>query len=80
MTAIFSPNVYRIVTLLALALVCLCLFATPLFASGAEADGVSTATFLQANLIYDFAANRGRMIQVSLVVVALGCAIMWWYR
>jgi nitrogen fixation-related uncharacterized protein len=24
--------------------------------------------------------DRARMIQISLVIVALGCAVMWWYR
>ncbi|HZZ78709.1 MAG TPA: hypothetical protein VFE62_09335 [Gemmataceae bacterium] len=49
------------------------------FASSACAAETS-GSILQANLIYEFAADRGRMIQISLVFVAVGCALIWWYR
>jgi hypothetical protein len=51
-----------------------------LFAGAAPAaDGISTP-ILQANIIYELAADRSRMIQISMVFVALGCALIWWYR
>jgi hypothetical protein len=50
-----------------------------LFAGAAPAaEGAAAA--LQANIIYELAADRSRMIQISLVFVALGCALIWWYR
>lgn len=50
-----------------------CLF---LFAGAAE----GAAPILQANIMYELAADRSRMIQMSLVFVAIGCALIWWYR
>ena len=41
---------------------------------------VASAAELQANVIYELVADRSRMIQVSLVFVALGCALLWWRR
>ena len=35
---------------------------------------------LQANAVYEFASDRAHMIQISVVFVAVGCAVMWWYR
>jgi len=52
-------------------LACLILFP----AVALSADG-----FLQANLVMEFVADRARMVQVSLVIVALGCALLWWRR
>jgi hypothetical protein len=37
-------------------------------------------SFLQANVIYEFVADRARMIQVSLVFVVVGCALLWWKK
>jgi hypothetical protein len=49
----------------------------PLFAGVADA---ASMPILQANAILDFASDRAHMIQISIVVVAIGCAVMWWYR
>lgn len=53
-----------------------CLFLFSDMASGSEAG----APMLQANFIWKFAADRSRMIQITLVVVVLGCALLWWTR
>lgn len=59
-------------------LVCLCvLLLVPVFAIPAHAGAESS---LFANAIWDFASDRTRMIQISLVIVTFGIAIMWWYR
>lgn len=50
-----------------------------LFAGAAPAAELS-APIVQANLVYEFASDRARMIQISLVFVAIGCALIWWYR
>jgi hypothetical protein len=52
-----------------------CLFLFPGLALGGEGS-----SFLQANVIYELVADRARMIQVSLVIVALGCACLWWKK
>jgi len=66
-----------------LLLALLVLFCLPWLAADASAfaadPGVSSLN-LQANIVWDFMADRSRMIQISIVVVAFGCAIMWWYR
>jgi hypothetical protein len=54
-----------------------CLF---LFAGAAPAAEGMSAPILQANFIYELVGDRSRMIQVSLVFVSLGCALIWWYR
>lgn len=54
-----------------------CLF---LFAGAAPAAEEISMPIVQANFIYELAADRARMIQISLVFVALGCALIWWYR
>lgn len=73
MNAVLSPRVVQ-----GLMLAALCLAFWSLSACTAlAADAMPT---LQANIVFEFVSDRARMIQVSLVVVALGCAIMWWYR
>jgi hypothetical protein len=76
MNAIFPSRSVRWLMLLLLGLGCLPLFAASAFAG----DAASTLPVLQANFIYELVADRSRLIQVSLVIVALGCALMWWYR
>ena len=51
-----------------------CLFLFPEFAS---AEG---SLSLQANFLSELVGDRARLIQVSLVVVALGCALLWWSK
>lgn len=46
--------------------------------SVAAADAGSP--LLQANLVWEFVANRSRMIQMSFVFVLVGCSLMWWRR
>ena len=48
--------------------------------AGATEPTVSSGPFLQANFILDYAADRGHMIQITCVVVALGCAAVWWMK
>ena len=76
MKTLLSPRSVRWLMLFLLSLGCLPLFTATAFAAG---DATAMPT-LHANIIYEFASDRGRMIQVSLVVVALGCALMWWYK
>lgn len=48
-----------------------------------SANVASAAEFgvmLQGNLVYEFVADRSRMIQISLVIVVLGCSLLWWRR
>ena len=80
MTDTHPFRLWRILVVLALVLCCLSAAALPLAAAEATPDGVSSGVFLQADFLYRVASNRARMIQVGLVVVAFGCAIMWWYR
>jgi hypothetical protein len=76
MNAMFPPRVFRCLVLLAIGVGCLPLFAAPAFAGDTAASG----SFLQASFIYELVSDRARLVQVSLVIVAFGCAIMWWYR
>jgi hypothetical protein len=46
----------------------------------AAASAQDGGSILQANVIYELVADRARMIQVSLVFVVLGCALLWWKR
>ncbi|MBM3995880.1 MAG: hypothetical protein FJ303_17265 [Planctomycetes bacterium] len=69
MNPLFSPRHFFV---LFLALLGIAWFATAAFAGD--------SAILQANVIYELVADRGRMIQVSLIFVALGCALIWWYR
>ena len=66
-TSFFSP-----LTIFALA--CLLLF--PACVLGSEGGSF----LLQANIIYELVADRARMIQVSIVIVALGCSLLWWRK
>ena len=72
MNRLLSP---RVLMLFLIGLGCL-----PLFAATAFAGDAMAMPTLHANLVYEFASDRARMIQVSLVFVALGCALMWWYK
>jgi hypothetical protein len=74
MNAVLHPRSIRWLMLVVVTLWCLPLFAAS--ASAAEA----TMPILQANAIYEFASDRAHMIQISVVFVAIGCAVMWWYR
>ena len=76
MNAILSPRSVRWLMLFLLSLGCLPLFTATAFAAG---DAAAMPT-LHANIIYEFASDRARMVQVSLVFVAVGCAVMWWYK
>jgi hypothetical protein len=79
MSASLSSPVLRwlLIGLCVLSCVPLCAVEVAAAESGLEpAFGAS----LQANIVWEFASNRARMIQVSLVIVALGCAMMWWYK
>ena len=60
---------------LVLALCCLPLLAVPAFA----AESVHAAT-LQASFLMEIIGDRSRMIQVSLVFVVFGCALLWWRK
>ncbi len=49
------------------------------------ATGVASATepgapILHAGYFLEIVSDRARLIQVSLVVVTLGCALLWWRR
>ena len=52
-----------------------CLFLCPAFAPASE----SGTLVLPASSL-DFVADRARMIQISLVAVAIGIGILWWKR
>ena len=79
MNAYLSRGNIRCVLLCLAGLGCLPLFAASALAAGASPD-LADVGFLQANFIFDMVSDRARLIQVSLVIVALGCAVMWWYR
>lgn len=78
MNAIVSSPVLRWLLVCLLAISCLPLVAAEACA-GPSLDAGS-GTILHANVVWEFASDRSRMIQMSLVIVALGCAVMWWYR
>jgi len=71
-------NVTRVLCCLLLSVLCVGAFL--MFAGVAPAAEGASRPVLQANFVYEFAADRGRMIQLSLVFVAVGCAIIWWYK
>jgi hypothetical protein len=73
MNAVFSPRLVQALLLAALGIACWSLGAS-------VASAADSTPLLQANIIYDLVADRTRMIQVSMVFVAFGCAIIWWYR
>lgn len=64
----------RVLLLTLLSLAAMLLVADPV--SAAEA----ASSMLQANLVWEFVGNRSRMIQISLVFVLVGCAMLWWRR
>ena len=70
-SALLSPRLIRRLLFVLLGLGFLHLFAAAAVAAG---SGVEVSSTLQANFMYDLVADRTRLIQVSLVVVALGCA------
>jgi hypothetical protein len=79
MNGLISPRLVRQLTLVILSLVLLHLVAAAALA--ADASGASDSMqVLQGNFIYELVGNRSRMIQISLIFVALGCALIWWYR
>jgi hypothetical protein len=74
MSARSSPRLLPILFWLVLG--CAFFFTSPLLA----ADGESSGWMLQANAYLQVVADRSRMIQVSLVCVLFGCALLWWKR
>jgi hypothetical protein len=80
MNAMFSPRSLRCLLLVLLGVGILPLFAASAFAAGSPADAGITMPILQANIIFELVSDRARLIQVSLVIVATGCALIWWYR
>jgi hypothetical protein len=58
-----------------LVILLVCVFGLPDAAAAADAH-----IGLQASMFYELVADRARMLQVSLVIVALGCALLWWRR
>jgi hypothetical protein len=77
MNALFSSRSIRWLLLFALGVGIL-----PLFAAGAlAADGpVVAVSSLQADFIMELISNRARLMQVSIVFVAFGIALLWWSR
>ena len=69
-----APRSPRWLMLALLALTCL-----PLFAVAAFAADVATP-IMTASMLSEIVGDRARMIQISVVFVALGCALIWWYR
>jgi hypothetical protein len=63
-----------------LSLVVLCCLSWVGAGAWAAEPGVSSGPLLQANIVWEFASDRSRMIQTSCVIVALGCAMMWWMK
>jgi hypothetical protein len=75
MKTVFSPRSLRWLLVFALALGCLPVLAAAVFA----ADGpVVASSFVQANFLFELAADRARMIQASIVFVAFGIFLLWW--
>ena len=73
MNAMLPPRFAGWLLLMILSLTGLSIFAHPTFAAGSD-------TLLHASFMLELVADRARMIQVTLVVVATGCALIWWYR
>jgi hypothetical protein len=67
-------NAFRFVPCLLLGAGCLFFFA------GAAPAAAGSTPIVQANFIYELAADRAHMIQISMVFVAVGCALIWWYK
>jgi hypothetical protein len=73
MNVFSSPSPLRWLVLVCIGVCCLLFLTSALFA----AEGTAP---LQANVIMELVSNRSRLLQVSLVCVALGCALLWWRR
>ena len=69
-----APRSRRWLMLMLLSLTCLPLFAAVAFAADAATP------ILPASILSEIVTDRARLIQISLVVVALGCSLIWWYR
>jgi hypothetical protein len=80
MNALLSLRSIRWLMLLVIGLGCLPVFAVSAFAAAPCVDTAAAMPALQANFLFELVADRTRLIQVSLVIVAFGCAILWWYR
>ena len=80
MNALFSARNVRWLMLFVIGLGCLIVFAASASAAGPSVDTAAAMPTLQANIFWELVADRTRLIQVSLVIVAFGCAILWWYR
>jgi hypothetical protein len=81
MNATFSPRWVCGFLLSLFVLCCLSWLSGGAFASETALEPAFTSgPMLQANIVWEFASDRGRMIQVSCVIVALGCAMMWWMK
>jgi len=80
MNALFSARNVRWLMLFVIGLGCLIVFAASASAAGPSVDTAAAMPTLQANFFFELVADRARLIQVSLVIVAFGCAILWWYR
>jgi hypothetical protein len=77
MNALLSPQSVRWLVIVLLSFGLVPVFASTLFAATADAN---VGAFLQANTFFELVSDRARLIQISLVFVALGCALIWWYR
>jgi len=63
---------------LAIGLFCLFFLANVAWAGGATAD--AQMPLLNASIFLELVSDRSRLVQISCVCVALGCAIIWWYK
>jgi len=61
-------------------LCCLTWISGGAWASESALEPAVSGPMLQANIVWEFASDRGRMIQASCVIVAIGCAMMWWMK
>jgi hypothetical protein len=78
MNIAFSPGSVRWLLLLVLSLACVALCAGDAMAAELSSEAFASSPILQASILHELVGNRARLIQVSLVIVAFGCAIMWW--
>jgi hypothetical protein len=81
MKTVSSPRLLGWPMLLLLGLSCLPFFAAGAFGAAPSVDvPLDSAPHLQANFIFELVSDRPRLIQVSLVAVAFGVALLWWKR
>lgn len=73
MNAVFCSLSVRRLLLLLLGVCALLLCASPALAT-------EPALNLSANFMMDLVGDRSRLLQVSLVCVVFGCALLWWKR